>query len=313
MPELRGGAQLGFARGLDNAGIVFEREALLSRHTTIGLGGPAEFLVRPRSADEIHTVLKLATADGLAVKVLGAGSNLLVSDAGVRGVVLSTGALDHLRIDKAVEEGEGGGGIVDAGAGCHFPALVRQTASRGLRGLEAGVGIPGSLGGVLTMNAGAYQFAIGPLVEEVVAVSIERGKVLMPRQKIDFRYRASSFGRGLIVCGARLALTPDEPAAIKADMDEHMRHRKQTQPVGVKSAGCIFRNPEGGSAGKLLDELGLKGFSVGGARLSEVHANFIVHDGGANAEDVVGLIDAVRERVLQQTAIELEPEVMTWS
>lgn len=305
MPELRGGAQLGFARGLDNAGIVFEREALLSRHTTIGLGGPAEFLVRPRSADEIHTVLKLATADGLAVKVLGAGSNLLVSDAGVRGVVLSTAALDHVRFEE--------NGIVDAGAGCHFPALVRRTASEGLRGLEAGVGIPGSLGGVLTMNAGAYQFAIGALVEEVVAVSSERGKVLMLREEIDFRYRASSFGRGLIVAGARLALTRDEPAAIKADMDEHMRYRKQTQPVGVKSAGCIFKNPEGGSAGKLLDELGLKGFSVGGARISEVHANFIVHDGGAEAKDVMGLIDAVRERVHQETAIELEAEVMTWS
>lgn len=135
----------------------------------------------------------------------------------------------------------------------------------------------------------------------------------MPRETIDFRYRASSFGRGLIVAGARLALTRDEPAAIKADMDEHMRYRKHTQPVGVKSAGCIFKNPEGGSAGKLLDELGLKGFSVGGARISEVHANFIVHDGSAIAKDVIGLIDAVRERVHQETAIELEPEVMTWS
>lgn len=301
MPELSGV----FARGLDDAGIVFEREALLSRHTTIGLGGPAEFLVRPRSADEISTVLKLATNSELAVKVLGAGSNLLVSDAGVRGVVLSTAALDHVRLED--------GGIVEAGAGCQFPALVRRTASRGLRGLEAGVGIPGSLGGVLTMNAGAYQFAIGALVEEVVAVSSERGKVLMPRDEIDFRYRASSFGRGLIVASARLALTRDEPAAIKADVDEYMRHRKQTQPVGVKSAGCIFKNPEGGSAGKLLDELGLKGFTVGGARISEVHANFIVHDGGADANDVLGLIDAVRERVHRETAIELEPEVMTWS
>lgn len=301
MPELSGV----FARGLDDAGIVFEREALLSRHTTIGLGGPAEFLVRPRSADEISTVLKLATNSELAVKVLGAGSNLLVSDAGVRGVVLSTAALDQVRLED--------GGIVEAGAGCQFPALVRRTASRGLRGLEAGVGIPGSLGGVLTMNAGAYQFAIGALVEEVVAVSSERGKVLMPRDEIDFRYRASSFGRGLIVASARLALTRDEPAAIKADVDEYMRHRKQTQPVGVKSAGCIFKNPEGGSAGKLLDELGLKGFTVGGARISEVHANFIVHDGGADANDVLGLIDAVRERVHRETAIELEPEVMTWS
>ena len=295
-----------FAGALESTGILFESEATLARYTTIGLGGPAEFLVRPRTADEILDVLKLADANALSVKVLGAGSNLLVNDTGVRGVVLHTAALDHVRFS------DGEDGLLDAGAGCHFPGLVRQTAAKGLRGLEAGVGIPGSLGGVLTMNAGAYQFSIGPLVEEVVAVSLERGKVLMPRESIDFRYRASSFGRGLIVAGARLALTPDEPAAIRADMDERMRFRKETQPVGVKSAGCIFKNPEGGSAGKLLDELGLKGFSVGGARVSEVHANFIVHDGGANADDVMGLIDAVRARVHDKTEIDLEPEVMTW-
>jgi UDP-N-acetylmuramate dehydrogenase len=290
---------------LERAGIPFEQEAPLSRHTTIGLGGPAEFLVRARSADEIYAVLKLASAAGLPVKVLGAGSNLLVSDAGVRGVVLHIGALDHVRFED--------GGIVDAGAGCHFPGLVRQTAAKGLRGLEAGVGIPGSLGGVLTMNAGAYHFSIGPVVQEVVAVSAERGKIVMPRETIDFRYRASSFGRGLIVASARLALTPDDPVAIRADMNEHMRFRKETQPVGVKSAGCIFKNPEGASAGKLLDELGLKGFTVGGARISEVHANFIVHDGGANADDVMRLIDTVRERVHRETEVDLEPEVTTWS
>lgn len=294
-----------FARELDNAGVAFEREVDLSRYTTLGLGGPAEFLARPRNVDEIHALLKLAATHELPVKVLGAGSNLIVSDAGVRGVVLHTAALNSVSFDE--------GGIVHAGAGCHFPGLVRQCASKGLRGIEAGVGIPGSLGGVLTMNAGAYQFSIGPLVDEVIAVSASRGQVVMPRDAIDFRYRASSFGRGLIVAGARLALTPDEPAAIRADMDERMRFRKQTQPVGVKSAGCIFKNPEGESAGKLLDELGLKGFSVGGARVSDVHANFIVHNGDADSADVLDLIDAVRERVRRETEIELEPEVMTWS
>ncbi len=294
-----------FARELERAGVAFGREVALSRYTTLGLGGPAEFLARPRAADEIHTLLKLAEAHELPVKVLGAGSNLIVSDAGVRGVVLHTAALDFVRFDD--------GGIVHAGAGCHFPGLVRQCATRGLRGIEAGVGIPGSLGGVLTMNAGAYQFSIGPLVDEVIVVSASRGQGVMPRDAIDFRYRASSFGGGLIVAGARLALTLDEPAAIRADMDERMRFRKQTQPVGVKSAGCIFKNPEGASAGQLLEELGLKGFSVGGARVSDVHANFIVHSGDADTADVLGLIDAVRERVLRTTEIELEQEVMTWS
>lgn len=294
-----------FARELERAGVAFAREVALARYTTLGLGGPAEFLARPRSVDEIHTLLTLAAAHELPVKVLGAGSNLIVSDSGVRGVVLHTSALDSVRFDE--------GGIVHAGAGCHFPGLVRQCASKGLRGIEAGVGIPGSLGGVLTMNAGAYQFSIGPLVDEVIAVSASGGKVVMPRDAIDFRYRASSFGRGLIVAEARLALAPDDPAAIRADMDGRMRFRKQTQPVGVKSSGCIFKNPEGASAGELLDELGLKGLSVGGARISDVHANFIVHNGDADTADVLGLIDAVRQRVRETTEIELEPEVVTWN
>ena len=195
----------------------------------------------------------------------------------------------------------------------HFPTLVRKTAARGLRGLEAGVGIPGSLGGVLTMNAGAYQFSIGPLVEEVVAVSPARGTLTLSRDEIDFRYRASSFGKDLIVARARLRLAEDDAKVVRADMDRHMRFRKETQPVGVKSAGCIFKNPDGGSAGQILDELGLKGFHVGAARISDVHANFIVHDGSARASDVLALVETIRERVREAMSIELEPEVMTWN
>ena len=290
---------------LERAGLSFERDVPLARFTTIGLGGPAEILAHPRSADEVHALLEVAKEYDMPVRVLGAGSNLLVNDAGISGIVLHTARLDTLEIHES--------GVVQAGAGCHFPALVRQTASRGLRGLEAGVGIPGSLGGVLTMNAGAYQFSIGPLVDEVEAVSAHRGKVILARDAIDFRYRASSFGADLIVAGVKLALVPDSAGDIRADMDGHLSHRKKTQPVGVKSAGCIFKNPESISAGKLLDDLGLKGFRVGGARISEVHANFIVHDGDAKTADVLALIDAVRERVHGEARIELEPEVMTWS
>jgi UDP-N-acetylmuramate dehydrogenase len=237
--------------------------------------------------------------------VIGAGSNLLIDDSGVRGVVIATGALDEVHFPSE--------GIVEAGAGIHFPTLVRQTASRGLRGLEAGVGIPGSLGGIITMNAGAYQFSIGPLVGEVEAVSPGRGRVVLHGKEIDFRYRASSFGANLIVARAKISLTPDDPLAIKRDINQHMRFRKETQPVGIKSAGCIFKNPAGDSAGRLIDRAGLKGFRVGGARVSEVHANFIVHEGKASTRDVLALIDAVREKVLRETSILLETEVMTWT
>ncbi len=293
------------ARELREAGIDFLLDEPLSRYTTMGLGGPADVLARPTSVAEMVKLLALARAADLPVRVLGAGSNLLIDDAGVRGVVIATAALSQVHFPAE--------GIVEAGAGVHFPALVRQAAARGLRGLQAGVGIPGSLGGILTMNAGAYQFSIGPLVREVEAVAPVKGRVLLHENEIDFRYRASSFGANLIVARARLSLTPDDPLAIKRDMNEHMRFRKETQPVGVKSAGCIFKNPAGDSAGRLIDRAGLKGFSVGGARVSEVHANFIVHEGRAKTRDVIALIEAVREKVLEKTSTLLETEVMTWS
>lgn len=293
------------ARELEAREIPCFREEKLARYTTIRIGGPAELLVRPRTVEELSAVIDLARSEDVPVRVLGAGSNVLVSDAGVRGIVLHTRALDEIRFEE--------GGLVQAGAGVHFPTLVRKATAKGLRGLEAGVGIPGSLGGVLTMNAGAYQFSIGPLVHEVVAVSPSRGRLTLAGDAIDFRYRASSFGRDLIVAHVRLVLAEDEPRAVRADMDRHMRLRKETQPVGVKSSGCIFKNPEGASAGKLLDELGLKGFRLGEARISEVHANFIVHDGAARASEILDLIDMVRTRVRKEMSIELEPEIMTWN
>ncbi len=299
-----GGANT-IARELEAREIPCFHEEKLARYTTIRIGGPAELLVRPRTVEELSEVIDLARSEDVPVRVLGAGSNVLVSDAGVRGIVLHTRALDEVRFEE--------GGLVQAGAGVHFPTLVRKATAKGLRGLEAGVGIPGSLGGVLTMNAGAYQFSIGPLVHEVVAVSPSRGRLTLAGDAIDFRYRASSFGRDLIVAHVRLVLAEDEPRAVRADMDRHMRLRKETQPVGVKSSGCIFKNPEGASAGKLLDELGLKGFRLGEARISEVHANFIVHDGAARASEILDLIDMVRTRVRKEMSIELEPEIMTWN
>ncbi len=293
------------ARELEARGIACFREEKLARYTTIRIGGPAELLVRPRTAEELRAVIDLAHSEDVALRVLGAGSNVLVSDEGVRGIVVHTRSLDEIRFEE--------GGVVQAGAGVHFPTLVRKATAKGLRGLEAGVGIPGSLGGVLTMNAGAYQFSIGPLVDEVITISPSRGPFHLRGDAIDFRYRASSFGGDLIVAHVRLVLAADDPRAVRADMDQHMRFRKETQPVGVKSSGCIFKNPEGGSAGKLLDELGLKGFRLGEARISEVHANFIVHDGAARALEILDLIDVVRTRVRKERSIELEPEIMTWN
>jgi UDP-N-acetylmuramate dehydrogenase len=287
------------------AGVRFRQEEPLARYTTVGVGGPAEVLAFPASTEELLSAVRLANELKVPARVLGGGSNLLVSDEGVRGVVIHTGAM------KIV--GFGDKGEVEAEAGAHFPGLVRAAVSRGLRGLEGGVGIPGTVGGVLAMNAGAYGFSIGEWVEHVTVVDPRGEKLELSREQIDFRYRHSSFGDELVVARCRVKLAEDDPRAIRADMDKQLADRKTSQPVGVKSAGCIFKNPSGESAGRLIDSLGLKGRGVGGARVSEVHANFFVHDGRATTADVLALIEEIKEKVYQATSIELEEEVRQWS
>lgn len=285
--------------------VRFRLEEPLARYTTMGVGGPAEVMAYPTSPAELQVVLEIAAKDETPLLLLGAGSNLLVGDRGVRALVVHTGSMKIVRFLEPER--------VWVEAGANFPALVRATAGRGLRGLEAGVGIPGSLGGVLAMNAGAYGFSIGDWVERATVVTREGRLVEVERSQMDFRYRSSSLGTGWAVGGCLLKLGQDEPRAIWADIEKHLAERKATQPVGVKSAGCIFKNPPGESAGRLLDGLGLKGLSVGGARVSEVHANFIVHDGRASAADVFALIEEIKTRVYRGAGIELEEEVKRWS
>jgi len=293
------------AAAFEEAGVRFRREEPLARYTTVGLGGPAELLAFPASTEEMLAAVRLANELQVPSRVLGGGSNLLISDTGVRGVVIHTGAM------KVVRFGEGG--AVEAEAGAHFPGLVRAAVSRGLRGLEGGVGIPGSMGGVLAMNAGAFDFSVGNWVEQVTVISPLGEKLSIPRERIDFRYRTSSLGDDFVVAICRLKLAEDDPRAIRADMDKQMTIRRTSQPVGVKSAGCIFKNPTGDSAGRLIDSLGMKGFRVGGARVSEVHANFIVHDGKATTLDVLTLIEQIKEKALRETSVELIEEVRQWA
>jgi UDP-N-acetylmuramate dehydrogenase len=259
----------------------------------------------PASVSELQSVIAVMDGRGLPVRILGAGSNLLVSDRGVTGAVVHMGAM---RITRFLD-----GGRLEAEAGVHFPGLVRRAVSRGLRGLEGGVGIPGSVGGVLAMNAGAYGFAMADRVESVTVIAPGKGMQELPRERVDFKYRSSSFGDDVVVAGCLLRLEEDEPSAIRADMERQLDDRKATQPVGIKSAGCIFKNPPESSAGRIIDELGLKGLTVGGARVSEVHANFIVHEGDAKAADVFALIEQIKEKVHRATAVELEEEVKRWS
>jgi len=285
-------------------GIECRANEPLGPHTTMGVGGPAPFLLLPRDAAGLAAIVRELAASGTRYRILGAGSNVIVADEGVATPVISCA-----RIAPTIERE---GSSVRAGAGVLVPRLVREMAGMGLSGLEFAEGIPGSVGGCVRMNAGAGGRWIGDLVREVEFVT-PRGDL---QRRVpgpgDFGYRRSFVAaEGLIVTGALFEGRPEDPAAIRERMRESRDYRLATQPLSERSSGCIFKNPEGGSAGEVLDRLGLKGLSVGGAVLSDVHANFIVNRGGT-ASDVLALAERVKREALDRAGVALTFEVELW-
>jgi UDP-N-acetylmuramate dehydrogenase len=277
------------------------RDEPLARHVQFRIGGPADVLVIPRSLAELRAVADLLFAEGVCPIVLGQGSNVLVGDGGIRGVVVKIGkGIDRVRIDGATAD-------VEAGAG--LPALALQTAKAGLAGLEFAAGIPGSIGGAVVMNAGAHGHAMDEIVTSVGVLTPE-GPRQLDRDALGFGYRTSVLqAAAWIVARATLRLRPEDPASVRARLDAWLAHRGATQPVGPPSSGCVFRNPPGDHAGRLIDQAGAKGLTVGGARVSGLHANYIINEGDARAADVLALADEVRRRVHAHSGITLEMEV----
>ena len=286
-------------------GIDVAREEPLARHTYMRLGGPAEFFATPANLDELTRLGAWARAAGLRVRVLGGGSNVLVDDAGVRGLVLS--------LRRACADVRFEGAAVVAGGGVMLPALARAAAERDLGGLEFAIGIPGSVGGALQSNAGIGDGReIGALVEAVTVLDDGALRVLA-RGDLEFGYRTSSLrGSGLTVIEATLRLGPRPRAEIEVEMRRLLDARAASQPTAERNAGSIFRNPPGDHAGRLIEAAGCKGLAVGGARVSTLHANFIVHDGAASALDVANLMAEVQRRVREHFHIDLRPEVEWW-
>ena len=286
-------------------GIELHRDAPLAQHTYLRVGGPARYLAMPETLDNLTRLLDWARRAGLRVRVIGGGSNLLVDDAGVDALVIS------LRRAAGGVRFEGEHAIV--GAAVMLPSLARSTAREGLSGLEFAVGIPGSIGGALNSNAGIGDGrSIGPLVESVEVFG-GRGPATLPASELHFEYRRSSLrGAGVMVLGATLRLRPAPTAEIEAEMTRLLTHRQATQPTAEPNAGSIFRNPDGDHAGRLIEAAGCKGLASGGAHVSELHANFIVHDGTARASDIVALIAEVQRRVLAHAQLRLQPEIEWW-
>lgn len=280
-------------------GVVTADEPL-ARHTTWRVGGPADLFVAPEDRADLLTALKLLAADGVPWLVLGAGSNLLVRDGGLRGAVVHTGRLRELDF--------GPGGTVRAGGGLPLMTLIREAARRGLGGLEAMAGIPGTLGGGVAMNAGAGGQDIGSVVRSVTLAG-PTGEERWGRERLRFAYRRSNLPGDRVLVAAELQLHEVEAALLEEAIAARIRHRREAQGVGAPNAGSVFKNPSGDQAWRLIDAAGLRGLTVGGARVSERHANFIVNAGGATARDILELIDRVREAVRRQSGTELEPEV----
>jgi UDP-N-acetylenolpyruvoylglucosamine reductase len=283
-----------------------ERDYSLARLTTIRTGGAAEFFTRVEALDRLERLLKWAAEAALDVGVVGSGSNLLVADLGVRGLVL--------KLDGELARIEHDDGRLVCGGGARLPQASARAASFGLAGLEFGVNIPGTVGGAVRMNANAYGGELGRVLEWV-DVATPAGTDRRRPEQLGFAYRRSNLGPREVVARASFSLRPSDPDAVRAVLADMRARRREAQPSGIKTFGSTFKNPadaraEGRSAGQLLEAAGCKGLRVGGARFSPKHANFIENvDGQASTDDVLALIAEGRRRVLDHVGVELEPEV----
>lgn len=275
----------------------------MAKHTTFRVGGPAEYFVSPGSVEEIGQVLQLAKEQGVPVYVVGNGSNLLVMDAGIHGIVLHIG--EKFRAIQ-VE-----GNIITAQAGALLSQVARKTLDQGLTGFEFAAGIPGSIGGAVVMNAGAYDGEMKQVVKKVVCMTYEGELLEFSGEEMQFSYRHSILKETpMIVLEVVIELAPGEANAIKSKMDDLSKRRMEKQPLELPSAGSTFKRPEGYFAGKLIMDAGLAGYRVGGAMVSPKHCGFVVNAGGATAKDVQTLIDDVTEKVKAEFGVTLEPEVI---
>lgn len=273
----------------------------LARYTTYRIGGPARYLVMPADVEDVAKALEFAAQRNLPWVVLGLGSNVLVKDGGFPGVVI--------RIGKGLDKFEMKGATAIVGAGLPTPLLARRTAEAGFAGVERFIGIPGTVGGGVYMNAGAHGAEFAEVLTEATVMDAKGKLRQVPRKAISFKYRSSNLGE-VVVLEAKLALIEEPPAKLKEIQARLLRWRKAGTPFDLPCCGSVFKNPGGPrTAGVLIDECGLKGYTVGGAQVSPLHANYIVNMGHATASDVLKVIDHVRKTVAKKTGVELELEV----
>lgn len=284
---------------------IVETNYPLAKHTWYGLGGPADFFIRPQSVDQLKDVALRCNENQIPIYVLGFGSNLLISDEGLRAAVIKLNSDQFKKVDFDSDQ-------VTAWAGADLGELVRTCVEKGLSGIEALTGIPGSMGGAVKMNAGGSFGDISAVVETVTLMDNQGTVFEKSKPELMFDYRRTNITAKFIL-NARLKLTEGDPEQIMRTLKEIWIHKKNNQPLNSKNSGCIFKNPRGASAGALIDRAGLKGLQIGGAVVSEKHANFIIADKKCKSRDVLRLIEAIKDRVKEQFDTELELEIEIWN
>lgn len=284
--------------GADNV----RRDVSMKEHTSIRTGGTVDFFAEPDRTDTLAVLIQTLKENEIPFYIIGNCSNLIISDEGFRGVFIRIGP----KLSEITAEGE----TIKALAGASLAAVAARACEEGLTGMEFASGIPGTVGGAAYMNAGAYDGEMSQVINQTINLDADGRVVILSGQEHDFGYRHSRImDKGLIVTEVHLALKKGDPIAIRNKMNDLNARRRDKQPLSLPSAGSVFKRPEGFFAGKLIQDCGLKGLTLGGAQVSEKHCGFIVNTGNATSSDVIGLIEIVREKVLKETGVLLEPEV----
>jgi UDP-N-acetylmuramate dehydrogenase len=278
----------------------------LSKYTTVKIGGPADVFFYPLDLEDLARAVRFCKTQDLPYCLIGNGSNLLVRDGGVRGLVIK---LNRCLNQFQVEKEEGGGIILNVDAGYSLPKLVEYCKQQGLSGIESLFGVPGTVGGAIIMNAGTREGEIGESIEELTVMESSGQLKTYPKARLHFEYRDLKIPRTEIAIRIRIRLKIVKPEKVAEKVEFFQKRRHETQPLDQPNMGSVFKNPPKRFAAQMIEELGLKGVRVGGARLSEKHSNWIVNEGGATSKDVLALIGLIRDKVKEATGIRLETEV----
>jgi len=283
---------------LKEKGIFYKKDEPLAPYTTLGIGGKADFVIFPEE-ENLLNVMEVIKNEAVPFYVIGGGSNLLISDKGFKGVIINTKKMDNIKLN---------GFTLTAGAGARLGRVLAFLLKRNLSGMEGLAGIPGSVGGAVYGNAGSFGYEIKDCLEEVEVVNQNMQIIIFKKSELDLRYRSSGLSENSIIKNVKFILT-EAKKDIFSTMKEFLHKKRLTQPLKYRSAGCVFKNPDGYSAGFLIDKAGLKGTRVGDIVVSTVHANYFINVGEGKAEDFLKLVDIVKEKVFKSFSIELKPEI----